>query len=141
MNYLCTLLHQSASVILVLRISAHSLVQFKVHRPWALFRESMAILQKKVVMMNYFMCTFCLFKILLLCYGTCCHLHSAHRISTLCMRFSFCSTRIFLPLRPGNNVMTYNYPHACARDKVIGHVVVVIVVVSTKIALSRDLGI
>ena len=32
-------------------------------------------------------------------------------------------------------------PRACARGKVIGRVVVVIVVVSTKIAISRDVGI
>ena len=31
-------------------------------------------------------------------------------------------------------------PRACARGKVIGRVVVVVVVVSTKIAISRDLG-
>ena len=32
-------------------------------------------------------------------------------------------------------------PRACARGKVIGCVVVVVVVVSTKIAISRDIGI
>ena len=31
-------------------------------------------------------------------------------------------------------------PHACARGKVISHVVVAVVVVSTNIAISRDLG-
>ena len=32
-------------------------------------------------------------------------------------------------------------PRACARGKVIGCVVVVVVVVSTKIAISRDIGV
>ena len=32
-------------------------------------------------------------------------------------------------------------PRACARGKVIGRVVVVIVVVSTKFAISRDIGV
>ena len=32
-------------------------------------------------------------------------------------------------------------PRACARGKIIGCVVVVVVVVSTKIAISRDVGI
>ena len=37
-----------------------------------------------------------------------------------------------------NNIIT---PRACARGKVIGRVVVVVVVVSTKIAIFRDTGI
>ena len=32
-------------------------------------------------------------------------------------------------------------PHACARGKVIGRIVVVVVVVTTKIAISRDVGV
>ena len=36
-----------------------------------------------------------------------------------------------------NDIIT---PRTCARGKVIGHVVVVVVVVSTKITISRGLG-
>ena len=60
--------------------------------------------------------------------------------STIAMQLLTCAYRVFDKAN-ARKVRSLITPRACARGKVIGRVVVVVVVVSTKIAISQDVDV